>query len=152
MNEDIINLVIKILFINILNFVVNFKMIHRKFNIRNFVVIIAASVLLTVIYTIMSKYIDNLLNIIIMYIGQTAVLKLVEKTDKNEVLMIKNLMANAIVYIFFGISAVIELPLMVMCGIKHISILNFTIIGIIECCLIQLFFVIKDSIRDFRSL
>ena len=68
MNEDIINLVIKILFINILNFVVNFKMIHRKFNIRNFVVIIAASVLLTVIYTIMSKYIDNLLNIIIMYI------------------------------------------------------------------------------------
>ena len=66
MNEDIINLVIKILFINILNFVVNFKMIHRKFNIRNFVVIIAASVLLTVIYTIMSKYIDNLLNIIIM--------------------------------------------------------------------------------------
>lgn len=75
MNEDIINLVIKILFINILNFVVNFKMIHRKFNIRNFVVIIAASVLLTVIYTIMSKYIDNLLNIIIMYIGQTAVLK-----------------------------------------------------------------------------
>lgn len=79
MNEDIINLVIKILFINILNFVVNFKMIHRKFNIRNFVVIIAASVLLTVIYTIMSKYIDNLLNIIIMYIGQTAVLKLVEK-------------------------------------------------------------------------
>ena len=131
MNEDIINLVIKILFINILNFVVNFKMIHRKFNIRNFVVIIAASVLLTVIYTIMSKYIDNLLNIIIMYIGQTAVLKLVEKTDKNEVLMIKNLMANAIVYIFFGISAVIELPLMVMCGIKHISILNFTLIGII---------------------
>ena len=75
-------------------------MIHRKFNIRNFVVIIAASVLLTVIYTIMSKYIDNLLNIIIMYIGQTAVLKLVEKTDKNEVLMIKNLMANAIVYLW----------------------------------------------------
>ena len=60
MNEDIINLVIKILFINILNFVVNFKMIHRKFNIRNFVVIIAASVLLTVIYTIMS-------NILIIY-------------------------------------------------------------------------------------
>lgn len=149
MNEDIINLVIKILFINILNFVVNFKMIHRKFNIRNFVVIIAASVLLTVIYTIMSKYIDNLLNIIIMYIGQTAVLKLVEKTDKNEVLMIKNLMANAIVYIFFGISAVIELPLMVMCGIKHISILNFTIIGIIECCLIQLFFVIKRFNKGF---
>ena len=105
MNEDIINLVIKILFINILNFVVNFKMIHRKFNIRNFVVIIAASVLLTVIYTIMSKYIDNLLNIIIMYIGQTAVLKLVEKTDKNEVLMIKNLMANAIVYILWNISS-----------------------------------------------
>ena len=132
MNEDIINLVIKILFINILNFVVNFKMIHRKFNIRNFVVIIAASVLLTVIYTIMSKYIDNLLNIIIMYIGQTAVLKLVEKTDKNEVLMIKNLMANAIVYIFFGISAVIELPLMVMCGIKHISI-NETVIDMFYC-------------------
>lgn len=105
MNEDIINLVIKILFINILNFVVNFKMIHRKFNIRNFVVIIAASVLLTVIYTIMSKYIDNLLNIIIMYIGQTAVLKLVEKTDKNEVLMIKNLMANNCLYFLWNISS-----------------------------------------------
>lgn len=150
MNEDQIIMFVKIFSINILTFIVNYKIVSKNIKFRKISMLVICSALITIVYEILSKYIDNMLKIIIMYLLQLAILKL-EMKDRKDNMIVMNLIANAIVYIFFGISALMELPLMLMLRINN-KIINSAIVSCIETLIIIGFFNVKRFKKGFIFL
>lgn len=97
METNVITLILKILFINIITFYVNQKIVSKNINYKKVCKLIIWSLAITLIYIISAKYIDNMLNIIVMYSLQVVSLKFIQKNDNNN-LMVTNLIASAIVY------------------------------------------------------
>lgn len=77
MNENIINMTIKIFIMNILTFLINWKIFSRNLRKLDILEIIVASSIITVGYIYLEKYIDKLLNIIIVYILQLLIMKMI---------------------------------------------------------------------------
>ena len=150
MNEDQIIMFVKIFSINILTFIVNYKIVSKNIKFRKIFMLVICSALITIVYEILSKYIDNMLKIIIMYLLQLAILKF-EMKDRKDNMIVMNLIANAIVYIFFGISALMELPLMLMLIINN-KIINSAIVSCIETLIIIGFFNVKRFKKGFIFL
>ena len=131
MNEALVITIMKTFFINILILFLDFKIINKNQNYKSVLKIIFVCLIITGCYTIFEKFIDKLLIIIIEYFMQLSFMKLIIKDDKNNSLMIANLISNSIVYILFGISTIAELFFMMLFNIKN-RILNLTIILFIE--------------------
>ena len=79
METNVITLILKILFINIITFYVNQKIVSKNINYKKVCKLIIWSLAITLIYIISAKYIDNMLNIIVMYSLQVVSLKFIQK-------------------------------------------------------------------------
>lgn len=145
MNVNLINMSIKILCINILVPIINKKILSIKIKWQDFIFTVLYSIFVTGIYVFLSRKIDNLLNIIFMYIFQLIGLMLLLK-DKKENLMVTNIITNAIIYISFCISVFVEIPVMIALQIKN-KIINGILVDLIDVVIIYYFF----KIRRFRK-
>ncbi len=145
MNVNLINMSIKILCINILVPIINKKILSIKIKWQDFIFTVSYSIFVTGIYVFLSRKIDNLLNIIFMYIFQLIGLMLLLK-DKKENLMVTNIITNAIIYISFCISVFVEIPVMIALQIKN-KIINGILVDLIDVVIIYYFF----KIRRFRK-
>ena len=137
MDEELIRLIVKTFFINLFIFIINFKIIDKKLNKLNFLLIVFISILITVLSVIVQNYIDKLLIIIISYFIQLKFVELV--VHNNGSLMIVNLIANSIAYIVFVISTIIESFLIMSFNMKD-KTLNLILILIIEAIILFLVF------------
>ena len=150
MNENIINMTIKIFIMNILTFLINWKIFSRNLRKLDILEIIVASSIITVGYIYLEKYIDKLLNIIIVYILQLLIMKMIIR-DKEENMLISNLIASAIVYISFCVSAIIEVPIMLIIRTRN-KIINGILVDMIEIAIIFCFFKIKRFNKGFAFI
>ena len=137
MDEELIRLIVKTFFINLFIFIINFKIIDKKLNKLNFLLIVFISILITVLSVIVQNYIDKLLKINISYFIQLKFVELV--VHNNGSLMIVNLIANSIAYIVFVISTIIESFLIMSFNMKD-KTLNLILILIIEAIILFLVF------------
>ena len=131
MNEIILITIIKTFFMNVFILLLNYKLINENITLIKFIKIICISLLISVVYTISSNFIDNLLLMIISYFIQ---LKFMEKTlskENDNFIMIATLISNSIVYILFSISAIFELIIIKFTNINS-GIINLFIILLIE--------------------
>ena len=147
METNVITLILKILFINIITFYVNQKIVSKNINYKKVCKLIIWSLAITLIYIISAKYIDNMLNIIVMYSLQVVSLKFIQKNDNNN-LMVTNLIASAIVYTLFGISVMLEIPLILLFKIKE-KLINTVLVILIHLVLVEIFFNIKRFKKGF---
>ena len=148
MNEVMIHTIIKMFFINFYIFIVNFKILNMKIQIEDIMKMVSVSFIISTIYYILQKNMDKMLVILIMYIMQLLFLKITMKNLKNS-LFVTNMIANAIVYIMFEISLLLELILAVKVENKTI---NFFCIMVIEVILLICFFRIKRFKNGFSFL
>lgn len=138
MNIDLINTIIKICGINIFTLFADFKIMNKKIKLKNFIIILITSAIITSVYIEAIQHLDNLLVIIVMYFLQLISLKF-QNREENKNILIVNLISNAIVYILFGISAIAEVPIMMIGKIESRTI-NFILIIIIEAIALLNFF------------
>ena len=136
MNEELILIFIKTFFINYYILLLNFKIINRKQNYKNFIIALIISLFITLIYLLFEKYLDQLLRIIILYFIQLIFMKIISKKDEHTSLMIANLISNSITYIVFGISMLLE-SIFILCFHLNDKVMNLIIILIIELIIIQ---------------
>ena len=135
MNEDIIITITKTFFINLFILLLDFKILNKKQNYKNIGITIVACIFITLIYFYLEIYIDKLLMIIIQYVIQIMFMKVTEKNNKNNSLLIVNLISNSITYIIFGISMLIESVLIIFFNVNN-RIMNLILILIIEAILL----------------
>ena len=150
MDINLINIIIKMMCINGLIFMVNTKVLNYKIDKRYFVCIALSSILITAIYYVLDKYLDNLLKLILMYFMQLIVLKICIK-DIRKNLLVSNLLSNSIVFIAFIFSLLIEMLLVNLIKIKN-STVNFILTFIIETVILMIFFNIKRFKKGFAFL
>lgn len=150
MNINLINIIIKMMCINVLIFIVNTKVLNYKINKRYCVCMVLSSILITAIYYVLDKYLDNLLKLILMYLMQLIVLKICIK-DIRKNLLVSNLLSNSIVFIAFIFSLLIEMILVNLIKIKN-STVNFILTFIIETVILMIFFNIKRFKKGFAFL
>lgn len=150
MDINLINIIIKMVCINGLIFMVNTKILNYKIDKRYFVCIALSSILITAIYYVLDKYLDNLLKLILMYFMQLIVLKIYIK-DIRKNLLVSNLLSNSIVFIAFIFSLLIEMLLVNLIKIKN-STVNFILTFIIETVILMIFFNIKRFKKGFAFL
>lgn len=150
MDINLINIIIKMMCINGLIFMVNTKVLNYKINKRYFVCMALSSILITAIYYVLDKYLDNLLKLILMYFMQLIVLKICIK-DIRKNLLVSNLLSNSIVFIAFIFSLLIEMLLVHLIKIKN-STVNFILTFIIETVILMIFFNIKRFKKGFAFL
>lgn len=150
MNINLINIIIKMMCINGLIFMVNTKVLNYKIDKRYFVCMALSSILITAIYYVLDKYLDNLLKLILMYFMQLIVLKICIK-DIRKNLLVSNLLSNSIVFIAFIFSLLIEMLLVNLIKIKN-STVNFILTFIIETVILMIFFNIKRFKKGFAFL
>lgn len=136
--------------INGLIFMVNTKVLNYKIDKRYFVCMALSSILITAIYYVLDKYLDNLLKLILMYFMQLIVLKICIK-DIRKNLLVSNLLSNSIVFIAFIFSLLIEMLLVNLIKIKN-STVNFILTFIIETVILMIFFNIKRFKKGFAFL
>lgn len=142
MNEALAITIIKTFFINLYVLLLNFKIINRKLNATNIIEIILICMLITIFYTILQNYIDKLLMIIIMYFIQLIFMQKIIENEKNNSLMIVNLLSNSIVYTVFVISTIIESVIIRVLYIES-GILNLLLILLIEFAILLRFMKIR---------
>jgi len=150
MDINLINIIIKTMCINGLIFMVNTKVLNYKIDKRYFVCMALSSILITAIYYVLDKYLDNLLKLILMYFMQLIVLKICIK-DIRKNLLVSNLLSNSIVFIAFIFSLLIEMLLVNLIKIKN-STVNFILTFIIETVILMIFFNIKRFKKGFAFL
>ena len=150
MEANLVNKIIKILFINLTIPLVDFKIINKKINFAIILQIIAVGIITTAIYIMLQKYFDNMLIIIILYCIQIAFLKMHTNKDKIP-LFATNMISNALVYANFGISLLIEILFIVLFKIYNETV-NFLIVSIIEMILLMIFFKIRRFSKGFKFL
>lgn len=150
MNELVINTIIKIFCINVYILLIDLKIINIKVNSRKIIKIIATGIISTITYIVIQKYIDNILIIIIMCFFQLVFLKS-ETLDHENLLFVTNLISNAIAYIGFGISMLLESICIVVLKINN-NIINILLIMLIEAFLITAFLKIRRFKDGFKFL
>lgn len=146
--EITIILILKTLAINIFIYFISLKIVNNKK--INYMKIILAGILTTIIYIILRKFINNVFSIIIQYLIQILFLKIIVE-DKKHSFIIPNLLANSISYVGFVVSAVIEIIFRSLFNINNIFI-NSIIILSIEACILGLAFKMKRTNQGFAFL
>lgn len=145
MNEILVITIIKTLFMNIFILIFDYKLINSKLHFIDFIKIICISLFITFIYSFLHIYIDNLLLIIISYFIQLKFIKIVMKNDENNTIMIVNLISNSIIYVVFGISAILEVFVIKLLYVDN-RIINLIAILLIE----SLILLILSKIKRFK--
>lgn len=152
MNSD---LLIKQFTINILVYLVTFKILNIKItSCRQWVKITSASVLTTIIYAILKKYMAIPFLIIVSFILQNIFLSFFIK--ENISIFITNLVANAITYIIYTLATIIEILPLTILNINN-NFCNFILITLISIILFYIFSKIKrikngiKFLRDTKS-
>lgn len=131
MNEELFNIFIKNFGIYLYILFLNFKILNKKCNKTNVMLIMLLSIIIAFGYLILQKYLDKLLMIVIMYFLQLIIVKLMVGKDKNNALMISNLISNSIIYIIFVLSMIMELLFINVFNINN-KFVNLTLILLIE--------------------
>ena len=138
MNSD---LLIKQFTINILVYLVTFKILNIKItSYRQWVKITSASVLTTITYAILKKYMAIPFLIIVSFILQNIFLSFFIK--ENISIFITNLVANAITYIIYTLATIIEILPLTILNINN-NFCNFILITLISIILFYIFSKIK---------
>lgn len=150
MNIKLINMSIKILCINVLTILINRKILLEKTKVKDLIFIVMSSVIITAIYVVLKGRIDNLLNIIVMYVLQLIELNIINGEKENN-LIINNIISNAIIFILFCIVSFLEVPIMVIFKIEN-ELINGIIINFLEIIAVLCFFKIKRFKRGFAFL
>ena len=153
MNESIVIglTTLKTFFINIFTYLIFFKSInYKKLEIIKIIQIILASAISTYIYICLKKYIGQIYSIIGIYFLQSLFLKIIIGKNIDNVL-IKNLVANSVAYVCFGIAMIIELFIVGVVRCKSLLI-NTIFILIIEAVLIIFIFKTKRFKNGFSFL
>lgn len=152
MNSD---LLIKQFTINILVYLVTFKILNIKItSYRQWVKITSASVLTTITYAILKKYMAIPFLIIVSFILQNIFLSFFIK--ENISIFITNLVANAITYIIYTLATIIEILPLTILNINN-NFCNFILITLISIILFYIFSKIKrikngmKFLRDTKS-
>lgn len=150
MSEATIIVIMKTFFINIFTYLIAIK-INREQKvdwIKGIVIIIAAAIG-TLIYCMLNKKVNRILLIALVYFIQILFLKFILAEGKT--LIITNLISNAITYIGFTISSILEAFIKVIFKI-NINVINLVFILIIEGLLLYLFFRMKRFAKGFNFL
>lgn len=147
MNEVLLNTIIKYCCINILVLFTNERMIPKQINKRNLIILTIISTCLLGIFTPIICKLDNLLNIILMYSAQLIIIRISSRNNEYN-LMLTNLMANALVYLAFAISTIIEFQIAMILKIYSIGI-NVCLVFLITAIVLKLFFKIKRFQKGF---
>ena len=152
MNSD---LLIKQFTINILVYLVTFKILNIKItSYRQWVKITSASVLTTITYAILKKYMAIPFLTIVSFILQNIFLSFFIK--ENISIFITNLVANAITYIIYTLATIIEILPLTILNINN-NFCNFILITLISIILFYIFSKIKrikngmKFLRDTKS-
>ena len=140
MNDNLINMTIKTFTINILSYFIFFILINQRINsLFKCSIIVLFSIITTVIYLILSVYMDKIVIIIVVFLIQ---IFLIKKLIKNKSISVENLLANAVEYSLYALASIIEFALSVILNIENHKI-NFLIISIINVIFVYLLSKIK---------
>lgn len=142
MNVDLIIWIIKSFFINIYTYFIFLKIKnYNKLKFMQMLEIFGISIIETIIYCILKRYTNQFVIVMLNFFIQIIFLKIFLKY-RNELVITTNLVSNAIVYIVFGISTLIEFFISNIFSIKN-SIINLVIILVIEFIILRGIFNIK---------
>lgn len=151
MYEILIVMLIKNLFLNIVNYFIALKISnYKKILNKDIISIIISSIIGTTIYALCNKYILHIYIIILIYFIQILFLKLIIK-NKRQSVFITNLVSNAIAYIGFTIASIIEVIIKSIFGIYN-KIIDVIIIVTIEAIIITIFFRIRRFSKGFSFI
>ncbi len=146
-----IELLIKIFVIHILTYYTFSKITNNKIkSIKNYIAIILASIIGTVIYALLNNYIDKIFVNILVYFIQIVFIE-VMFSQNSKATFISNLVANAIVYVALGVSAMINIVILKIFKIQNIMF-NLIIMLCIETIILILFFKIRRFKNGFSFL
>lgn len=146
MDEYTAIVIIKTFVMNIFTMIIFTKVIHEeKINIWKMLV---ASIVITCIYSVCKFFTDNVIAMFIMYFAQVIILrKILNKNSYST--MITNLVANAIEYIMFTVSTILEYLIKNIIGI---GVLNLFVVLIINGIILWGFFKIRRFKNGFSFL
>lgn len=142
--EYIIFVLIKALYLNFASNITFYKINDLKITVKDTFKIVSASIFVAGIYTMLREY--HTLNIIITFAIQSILLKLLSKENG---IICKNIIANAIVYIGFTIGSLLDFPII---SILDNKLINLIISAIIATILLVGFFKVKRFKRGFAFL
>ncbi len=144
--ERIIALIIKNTYLNIINYVICMRIIGKeKFNISTILAVGIISSFISIIYVYLNNYIWHLLAIIIEFIVQILLLRVIINKEYKGIVT-KCLLSNAFAYIGLVVAGLLDYPMQTIIDNK---IINLIITMIIETLLIFGFFKIKRFKRGF---
>ena len=148
MNEELFLIIVKTFFINVYIFLLDYKLLNKKYNI---ILILFVCLILSLIYVFLQKYIDNFLIIIIMYFIQLIFLHKTIAVGEKHAIMIVNLISNSIAYVLFIISMAIEAIPIILFQIRNKSV-NLILILLIELFILFILSKIKRFKHGFLFL
>lgn len=147
MEQYTLFLIIKNFYINIINIIIYLKLMDiKKINIKEIIKIVLISALISFVYVEINRNLWPILAIIVQFCLQIIALRLMADTKQNSIVT-KNLISNAIAYIGFVIAAVLTYP--ILHYINKNTFINLILMMIIETLLIFGFFKIKRFKRGF---
>lgn len=147
MEQYTLFLIIKNFYINIINIIIYLKLMDiKKINIKEIIKIVLISALISFVYVEINRNLWPILAIIVQFCLQIIALRLMADTKQNSIVT-KNLISNAIAYIGFVIAAVLTYP--ILHYINDNTFINLILMMIIETLLIFGFFKIKRFKRGF---
>lgn len=145
MKEETLIAIIKTFIINIYTYIVFGKIINQK--TKKLLIVLLYSIVSTGVYLLCKYYADNVFAIVLMYFSQSILLKFLYENHTYSI-MTTNLLANAIVYIAFGTSALLHSIAFFLLKIQNI-IINLILILTLTLVLIILLFNIKRFKKGF---
>ena len=150
MDRYLITLLMKSFFINIFTYFIAAKANNKKITYKDCIIIVVASAIGMGLYSGLNQKISHIFIIVFTYFLQVVFLGIMLKGETRS-LLITNLLSNAMVYVGFVISMIIELPIMIIFSIKD-KLINAIFILAIESILLFLFFRIKRFKNGFTFL
>ena len=152
MNNNLFNIILKNFLINILSFIIFFIITNnKKVTMKRSVSIIGCSIVLTIIQVILRNYVDVVLLNIIVYFLQILAINVIVKN--GEYLIIPSILAsNAIEYVMFTFSSMLEFIPKTMLKITYSSNIDFILISCINIIMVIIFPKIKRLSKGFSFL
>lgn len=145
-----VDLIIKQFSINVLIYLIAFKILNiKEVNYRQIINSILGSLLTTIIYILLKKYVDTVFLLAISFMIQSIFLSIMIR--ENLSIIIINLLSNAIAYAIYTIATIVEIVPKIIFKIK-ISSIDLTLITIISIILFGIFLRIKRFKNGFKFL
>lgn len=146
-----INMSLKIFTINMFIYFVFSKLINEHIiDIKKITISIIGSIVSTIVYISLERYVDHIFLIIINYFIQLILIKSIF-VDKRISIIITNLIANAIVYLIFPLAATMEFVIKMVLNINN-ETLDLLIVLLIELIIILIFFKIRRFTKGLDFL